>query len=153
MALSTLLDVVLYFFAIVGYKSFVIELSISISSTHITIAVLRYWYPFIWAGTPISWMISVTCVSRDFFCIYVSSSGSVSPDALFTYTSITSEPALPFIMLYASSLLLAVPKNSMPFNKLCIFFFSSATATFKVLIKLSYAANYCHVKTNFMLLW
>ena len=55
-------------------------------------------------------------------------------------------------MLYASSLLLAVPKNSMPFNKLCMFFFSSATATFKVLIKLSYAANYCHVKTNCMLL-
>ena len=97
-------------------------------------------------------MISVTCVSRDFFSIYVSSSGSVSPDALFTYTSTTSEPALPFIMLYASSLLLAVPKNSMPFNKLCMFFFSSATATFKVLIKLSYAANYCHVKTNCMLL-
>ena len=35
-------------------------------------------------------MISVTCVSRDFFSIYVSSSGSVSPDAYYK--------ALPYIV-------------------------------------------------------
>ena len=64
MALSTLLGVVWYFLAIDGYSILVMELSISTSSTDIMIASLRYWYPLICAGTPISWIMSVTSFSR-----------------------------------------------------------------------------------------
>ena len=44
----------------------VTEDSISVSRTDMMMASLRYWYPLIWAGIPISCSIWVTSVSR--FC-------------------------------------------------------------------------------------
>ena len=61
---STLLGVVLNSFAIFGYNSFVTAPNSSTLFITIFIASLKYKYPFIWAGTPISWIILVISASK-----------------------------------------------------------------------------------------
>lgn len=64
MARSTLEEVVLYFLAAIGYNTFVIPPRISILWKTRLIDSLKYIYPFIWAGTPISCKIEVISVSK-----------------------------------------------------------------------------------------
>src|SRR5690606_35944434 len=63
-ARSTRDGVVLNFSAIAGYNVLVIAPKISILLYTIVIASRKYWYPLIWAGTPISWMMEVMFASR-----------------------------------------------------------------------------------------
>src|SRR5699024_3541173 len=63
-ARSTREVVVEYLLAISGYKIFVIDPNNSISLYTIVIASLRYIYPLICAGTPISCIIDVILVSK-----------------------------------------------------------------------------------------
>src|SRR5699024_4357863 len=65
-ARSTREAVVEYLLAISGYKIFVIDPNNSISLYTIVIASLRYIYPLICAGTPISFIIDVILVSKLF---------------------------------------------------------------------------------------
>src|SRR5699024_10192998 len=63
-ARSTREAVVEYLLAISGYKIFVIDPNNSMSLYTIVIASLRYIYPLICAGTPISCIIDVILVSK-----------------------------------------------------------------------------------------
>src|SRR5690606_4436816 len=63
-ARSTRLGVVLNLAAISGYSVLVMAPSSSMLLYTMVIASRRYWYPLMWAGTPISWMMLVLLAFR-----------------------------------------------------------------------------------------
>src|SRR5699024_6445088 len=91
-------SVVEYLLAISGYKIFVIDSNNSLSLYTIVIACLRYIYPIIFAGTPISCIKNVIFVYK--LCSYL----DVGDDLVVIHTLICS--VVPFTSLILSVRLL-----------------------------------------------